>query len=38
MDLLHRKAQSYKFSNKNDLFCAWRDLKKNLFGGCRYDK
>ena len=28
MDLLHIKAQSYKFSNRNDLFCAWRDFNK----------
>ena len=30
MDLLHRKAQSYKFSNKTDLFCAWRDFNKTF--------
>ena len=23
-------AQNYKFSNKNDLLCAWRDFKKNV--------
>ena len=38
MDLLHRTAQSYKFSNKNDHFCAWRDFKKKFCGACRYDK
>ena len=23
-------AQNYKFSNKNDLPCAWRNFKKNF--------
>ena len=31
-------AQNYKFDNKNDLLCTWRDFKENLSGGCRYDK
>ena len=38
-DLLQRMedfSQNYKFSNKNDIVCAWRDLKKNLCGVCRY--
>ena len=26
--ILHRKAQSCKFSNENDLFCTWRDFNK----------
>ena len=38
MDLLHRKAQSYKFSNKNDLFCAWRDFNKTFCGISPYHK
>ena len=38
MDLLHRKAQSYKFSNKNDLFCAWRDFNKTFCGISTYHK
>ena len=38
MDLLHRKAQSYKFSNKNDLFCAWRDFNKIFCGISTYHK
>ena len=38
MDLLYRKAQSYKFSNKNDNFFAWRDFKKKFCGAFRYDK
>ena len=32
MDLLHRKAQSYKVSNKNGLFCVWRDFDKTFCG------
>ena len=27
-----RKAQKYKFSNKNDIFCAWRDFNKTFCG------
>ena len=30
-DLLHREeyfSQNYKFGNKNDLICEWRNLKK----------
>ena len=38
MDLLHRKAQSYKFSNKNGLFCAWRDFNKTFCGIPTYHK
>ena len=38
MDLLHRKAQSYKFSNENDLFCAWRDFNKTFCGISTYHK
>ena len=38
MDLLHRKAQSYKFSNKNDHFCAWRDFNKTFCGISTYQK
>ena len=38
MDLLHRKAQSYKISNKNDLFCAWRDFNKTFCGVSPYHK
>ena len=38
MDLLHRKAQSYKFSNKNGLFCAWRDFNKTFYGISTYHK
>ena len=38
MDLLHRKAQSYKFSNKNDLFCTWRDFNKTFCGISPYHK
>ena len=38
MHLLHRKAQSYKFSNKNDLFCAWRDFSKTFCGISTYHK
>ena len=38
MDLLHRKAQSYKFSNKNDLFGAWRDFNKKFCGISLYHK
>ena len=32
MDLPHRNAQSYKFSNKNDLFCACSDFNKTFCG------
>ena len=32
------KTQKLKFSNKNDLLCAWRNFKKNLVGICKYDK
>ena len=35
-DLLHRKAQSYKVSNKNDLFCTWRDFNKTSCGISKY--
>ena len=38
MDLLHRKVQSYKFSNKNDHFCAWRDFNKTFCGISAYHK
>ena len=38
MDLLHRKAQSYKFSNKNGLFCAWRDFNKTFCAISTYHK
>ena len=38
MDLLHRKAQSYKFSNKNGLFCAWRDFNKTFCAISAYHK
>ena len=38
MDLLHRKAQSYKFSNKNVIFCAWRDFNKTFCGISTYHK
>ena len=38
MDLLHRKAQSYKFSNKNGLFCAWWDFNKTFCGISTYHK
>ena len=37
-DLLHRKAQIYKFSNKNDLFCAWKDFNKTFYGISTYHK
>ena len=39
IDLLQRTEdflQNYKFSNKNDLDCAWRDFKRNLCRVCRY--
>ena len=29
---LNKKAQNCKFSDKNDLVCAWRDFKKILCG------
>ena len=38
MDLLHRKKQSYKFSNKNGLFCTWRDFNKTFCGVPTYHK
>ena len=38
MDLLHRKAQNYKVSNKNNLFCAWRDFYKTSCGISTYHK
>jgi hypothetical protein len=38
LKFLHKKAQSYKFSNKNGLFCAWRDFNKNLCGISTYHK
>ena len=38
MDLLHRKAQSYKFSNKNGLFCPWWDFNKTFCGTSTYHK
>ena len=38
MDLLHRKAQSYKFSNKNVIFCTWRDFNKTFCGISTYHK
>ena len=28
-------AQNQKFSNKNDLLCAWRDFKENNCGVCK---
>ena len=37
-DLLHRIAQSYKVSNKNDLFCTWRDFNKTFCGISTYHK
>ena len=30
-------AKKYKFINKNDLLCAWRELKKTLCGKYTYD-
>ena len=38
MDLLHRKAQSYKFSNKNNHFFAWRDFNKTFCDTSTYHK
>ena len=38
MDLLHRKAQSYKFSNKNGLFWARRDFNKTFCATSKYHK
>ena len=38
MDLLHRKAQNYKFSNENDFFCAWWDFNKTFCGISTYHK
>ena len=38
MDLLHRKAQSYKVINKNDLFWAWKDFNKTFCGISTYHK
>ena len=33
IDLFHKYrifAENYKFSNKNDLLCAWRDFNKKI--------
>ena len=38
MDLLHRKAQSYKFRIKMTFFCAWRDFNKTFCGISLYHK
>ena len=39
MDLLHKKAQSYKVSNKYDLFCAWQyGLWSFQMGGTKLER
>ena len=38
MNLLHRITQSYKFNNKNDLVCTWRDFNKTSCGISTYHK
>jgi hypothetical protein len=38
LNLLQRKAQSYKFSIKNGLICAWRDFNKTFCGIFTYHK
>ena len=30
--IYHREEDFY--TNENDMFCAWRDLKKKVCGGC----
>ena len=38
--LIERRSfdQKYKFSNKNDMVCAWRNFQKNSCGISAYDK
>ena len=36
--LLHKNAQNCKFSNKNDLLCAWWDFTKKIVMYCKYNK
>jgi len=36
--LIHKNAQIGKFSNKNDLLCAWWDFNKFFCDVCTYDK
>ena len=38
-DLVHKiEDLGPKFSNKNDLFCAWRDFNKTFCGISTYHK
>ena len=36
--LPHKNAQNCKFSNKNDLLCAWRDFIKTFCDVCTYHR